>query len=202
MRSEFVEAVKTHQAAFGIELTDAAIERLADFYRVIQENNEFLHLVGPSTPEEFALRHILESLTMLKHLPRKARFADVGAGGGLPSIPCLLARDDLTALLIETKEKKTKFLEMAVEGLGIATRVEIANKQFAEVDPTNCESITCRALDKFTERLPRLLNWRKRRQALLFGGPNLREALNAEKTVFTERLMPLSVQRYLFVVNR
>lgn len=202
MRTEFIQAINTNQSAFGLTLDDAAIERLADFYDLIQEHNEFLHLVGPSTPEEFALRHILESLTLLEHLPIGARIADVGTGGGLPSIPCLLVRDDLRALLIETKEKKTQFLSLTVAALGISGRVEIVNKQFGEVDPANCESITCRALDKFTERLPRLLKWRMRRQALLFGGPNLRDALNAQKATFTERLMPMTEQRYLFVVNR
>lgn len=202
MRNEFVAAIAALQSEFGFEIEAERIERLADYYELIQEHNAILHLVGPSTAEDFALRHILESLTLLEHLPIGARIADVGAGGGLPSIPCLIARDDLRALLIESKEKKTRFLETAVETLGLGKRVEIANKQFQEVDPANCESITCRALDKFTEKLHGILNWRKRRQALLFGGPNLREALLKEKATFTEKLMPRSDQRYLFVVNR
>lgn len=94
--------------------------------------------------------------------------------------------------MIESKEKKTKFLEIVVETLGLGKRAEIVNKQFQEVDPANCESITCRALDKFTEKLPGLLKWRKRRQTLLFGGPNLRDALMKERATFTEKLMPRS----------
>jgi 16S rRNA (guanine(527)-N(7))-methyltransferase RsmG len=202
MRNEFTGAIIAHQPAFGITISDDAIEKLADYYELILEHNPILHLVGPSTAEEFALRHILESLTLLDHLPAGARFADVGAGGGLPSIPCLLVRDDLRAILIESKEKKTKFLDLVVAALGLAARAEVVNKQFQEVDPGNCESITCRALDKFTEKLPRLLKWRKSRQLLLFGGPNLRDALQAQKITFIEKLMPMSEQRYLFVLNR
>jgi 16S rRNA (guanine(527)-N(7))-methyltransferase RsmG len=202
MRDEFVTAISALQTSFGIEIPAERIGRLADYYELILEHNAILHLVGPSTAEEFAHRHILESLTLLEHLPAGARFADVGAGGGLPSVPCLIVRDDLKALLIESKEKKTAFLEIAVGSLGLAGRAEIVNKQFQEVDPANCESITCRALDKFTEKLAGMLRWRKRRQALLFGGPNLRDALLTQKATFTERLMPMSVQRYLFVVNR
>ena len=69
MRTEFIKGIKTHQSTFGLKLPDDAIERLADYYDLIQEHNEFLHLVGPSTPEEFATRHILESLTLLEYLP-------------------------------------------------------------------------------------------------------------------------------------
>jgi len=202
MRNEFIEAIKTHQAAFNITLDDAQIERLASYFDLIQEHNALLHLVAPMTPAEFAVRHILESLTPLDHLPAGSRFADVGTGGGLPSIPCLLAREDLRAVLIETKIKKAKFLELAVASLGLTGRAAVVNKQFQEADPGNCESITCRALDKFTEKLPSLLKWKKRRQMLLFGGPNLRDELRKQKAAFVERLMPMSEQRYLFVLNR
>ncbi len=202
MRNEFIDAIKSHQAAFGLKLSDGSIERLSDYYELVQEHNPILHLVGPSSPEDFAIRHILESLTLLEHLPKSANFADVGTGAGLPSIPCLLVRDDLRGLLIESKEKKTKFLELATDSLKLKTRVRILTRQFQEGDPAECKFITCRALDKFTEKLPRLLKWSMRRKLLLFGGPNLRDALETQKIRFDEKLMPFSDQRFLFVINR
>ena len=202
MRKELIAAICEHQPAFGLTLAAEKIEQLADFYELIQEHNEFLHLVGPMTAEEFAIRHILESLVLLEYLPKGARFADVGAGAGLPSIPCLLVREDLRAVLIESKEKKAKFLRLAVEKLGLVKRAEIVNKQFQEVDPANCESVACRALDKFTEKLARLLKWKKSRQLLLLGGPNLRDELKKQRITFVEKLLPMSEQRYLFVLNR
>lgn len=200
MRKDLIDAIGQHKGTFGLTIDPKTTEKLADYYDLVQEHNEFLHLVGPASAEEFAIRHILESLTLLEHLPRAVRFADVGAGAGLPSIPCLLARDDLRALLIESKEKKSKFLELAVERLGIAQRTEIVNKQFQEVDPSLCRFVTCRALDKFTERLPRLLKWSKKRGLLLFGGNNLVDVLKTENAVFRQRLIPMSEQRFLFVI--
>jgi 16S rRNA (guanine527-N7)-methyltransferase len=117
----------------------------------------------------FATRHILESLTLLGHLPKNAKFADVGAGAGLPSIPCLIVRSDLKAELIESKEKKTKFLETAVIELNLSDRARVVNKQFEETSLDKAEFITCRALDKFSQKLPRLLKWAKGRQILFFG---------------------------------
>jgi 16S rRNA (guanine527-N7)-methyltransferase len=201
MRSEFIAAIKTHDTAFGLGLSKADIERLADYYDLIQKHNEILHLVAPCSAEEFAIRHILESLTLLEYLSKNARFADVGAGAGLPSIPCLLVRDDLKAILIESKIKKAKFLEKAVEELRISNRPKVINRQFEEVESSNFSYVACRALDKFTEKLPRLLKWSKKRRLLLFGGNNLREALTTQKVKFDEKIMPLSEQRYLFIVN-
>jgi 16S rRNA (guanine527-N7)-methyltransferase len=126
MRNQFITAITTHQVAFGLDLADDVIERLADYFELVQTHNPILHLVGPCSPEEFAIRHILESLTLLEHFPQKAKFADVGTGAGLPSIPCLLVRDDLKAVLIESKEKKTKFLESAAKQLGLSKRAMVA----------------------------------------------------------------------------
>ena len=201
MRVEFINALKANQQAFNIDLTDEAIERLADFYSIVQERNSLLHLVAPSPPEEFAVRHILESLTLLVHLPRRSTFADVGAGAGLPSIPCLLVRDDLSALLIETKIKKADYLNETAIALGIAARAKIENRQFEEVVSTGFSTVTCRALDKFTEKLPRLVKWSKGRRLLLFGGPSLAEALESLKIPFTAKLLPMSDRRYLFAMG-
>lgn len=201
MRKEFIAAINKNQSAFGLQLPDDAIERLADYYELILEHNPILHLVGPCTAEEFAIRHILESLTLLEYLPSNTRFADIGTGAGLPSIPCLLVRDDLRAVLIESKIRKAKFLESAVENLGLEGRVGIVNRQFEETEPGNCQFVTCRALDKFTEKLPRLIKWSMRRRMLLFGGENLRKALQNQNVVFVQKLMPMSEQRFLFVTN-
>ena len=136
---------------------------------------------------------------MLEHLPKNAKLADIGAGAGLPSIPCLIVRIDLTAILIESKEKKAKFLESALIKLELSGRAKVVSKQFEETSPDNAEFITCRALDKFSEKLPRLLKWAKRRRILFFGGPSLGEKLRENGVNFTERLMPLSERRYLFI---
>lgn len=201
MRQEFINAINEHQTAFGLKIADDAIERLADYYEVIQEHNPILHLVGPCTAEEFAIRHILESLTLLEYLPSGMWFADVGTGAGLPSIPCLLVREDLKAVLIESKEKKSKFLTIAVEKLRLKHRTRISTSQFTETNLGHCEAVTCRALDKFTEKLPSLIKWSARSQMLLFGGENLKKALQDQKVLFVQKLMPMSEQRYLLVTN-
>ena len=201
MRSEFITAVKANQSAFGIELSETYIELLADYYEIVQEHNPLLHLVGPCSPEEFAIRHILESLTLLKYLPQGARFADVGTGAGLPSIPCLLIRDDLKAVLIESKEKKITFLQEALVGYKLTDRVELAGSQFSEVK-LDVGFVTCRALDKFSQKVPHLIRWAKNCTCLFFGGPTLKTALEEYKVAFDEYLLPMSDQRYLFVIKK
>ncbi|HEX8288294.1 MAG TPA: 16S rRNA (guanine(527)-N(7))-methyltransferase RsmG [Pyrinomonadaceae bacterium] len=199
MREEFIQSIKKHQSAFDLDLEDEKTNLLADYYELVQQNNEFLHLVAPTSAEEFAIRHILESLTLLEHLPRKTKFADVGTGAGLPSIPCLIVRDDLSGVLIESKAKKVKFLEETSEELNISERVRVINKQFEEAEKGGISVVTCRALDKFTQKLPRLLKWSGKAKLLFFGGESLAEALRKQKVRFQQKKMPMSEQRYLFV---
>ena len=201
-RSNSISAIRQNQAAFALTLDNAKIESLADYYELVLEHNPLLHLVGMCSPEVFAVRHILESLSLLEHLPSAARFADVGAGAGLPSIPCLIVREDLKALLIESKEKKSKFLSDAVKSLGIGDRVRVLTQQFSEVELGDCGFVTCRALDKFTQKLPSLVKWAGKRRLLIFGGDNMQIALEKHRIRVTPHLMPLSERRYLFVEDK
>ncbi len=202
MREELINAIKSNQNAFDLELPDDTVARLADYYELVQQRNPILHLVAPCSPEEFATRHILESLTLLKHLPDGAHFADIGAGAGLPSIPCLIAREDLHAVLIESKEKKSNFLNAAIQALKIEERAEIVTRQFSEIKkPLEIQFVTCRALDKFTEKIRQLIRWSGRSTMLFFGGPTLGYEMRKIGAKFKEQLMPGSDRRFLFVGN-
>ncbi|HEY0460270.1 MAG TPA: 16S rRNA (guanine(527)-N(7))-methyltransferase RsmG [Pyrinomonadaceae bacterium] len=199
MPEKFIETIENLQSEFGLNLAKDKIERLAVFYELVQKHNPILHLVAPAPEEEFAVRHILESLTLLEFLPAKSSFADVGAGAGLPSIPCLLAREDLRGVLIESKLKKAAFLQEVLKECDLENRTSIINRQFEEISAPRVAFVTCRALDKFTQKLPKLLKWSKGAQMLFFGGNALREQLRENRVKFREKLMPYSEQRYLFI---
>src|SRR5205823_14084952 len=130
--------------------------------------NERLHLVAPCSPEEFAVRHVLESLILLKYLPQNARVADVGSGGGLPIIPCLITRSDLHATLIESSQKKSVFLQEASNQLKL-NGVVVA-RPFEEVSARRVSFVTCRALDRFIDKIPRLVDWAPAGSTLLLYG--------------------------------
>lgn len=197
-RSAFVSSIEANATAFGVDLSKNAIDRLADHYELILEHNPILHLVGPCSPEEMATRHFLESLTMLKHLPLGASFADIGSGGGFPAIPCLIVRKDISAVLIESKEKKAKFLQTVVDRSALPEQAEVINKQFSEAKRPDVSHVTCRALDGFIDKLPKLLRWSGNSKLLFYGGEALRDALKMNRIRSQEELMPLSEQRYLF----
>ncbi len=199
---DLIKVLEKHQAEFGLQLGAETVSRLSEYYELILKHNPLLHLVAPGSVEDFAVRHILESLTLLEYLPENSRFADVGTGAGLPGIPCLLARKDLHGFLIESKQKKAQFLSEAREKLGLKDRLTIINRQFEEIRKPDVRVVTCRALDKFTQKLPALLKWSENSYMVFFGGENLREELRKHGLTFREKLLPLSEKRFLFQIKK
>ena len=199
----FKTTLKSNMALYGLDLSNQNIRSLADYYALLTRWNDRLHLVAPCSAEEFATRHVLESLMLLPLLPTGTSVADIGSGAGLPIIPCLIVRADLSVTLIESSPKKSVFLREALKQIGMAKNSHIIAKPFEETTSPDVSIITCRALDEFSSKLPALIKWAPPGSTLLlFGGETLREVLEAIGTVYTETLIPRSGRRFLFEVRK
>lgn len=199
---QFRHALELNCAAFSVELHSENIDRLSDYYGLLLKWNPRLHLVAPCSPEEFALRHVLESLSLLKHLPGAAHVADVGTGAGLPIIPCLLVRNDLHGVLIESSRRKAAFLNEAMRPLRPPDRTQLIVARFEEVPPPAVVFVTCRALDKFSAMLPSLVKWAPRdANLLIFAGPSLLEQMKQLAQVISVEQIPLSDNRFLVMAR-
>ena len=186
--------------SFKLDLSAETVTRLGEYYSLLTRWNDRLHLVAPCEPEEFAVRHVLESLMLLRYLPCQARVGDIGSGGGLPIIPCLIARPDLEATLIDSSQKKVVFLRETLNRLGL--RAAIIARPFEEITAPDVSFVTCRALDQFMQKLPALINWaQKESTLLLFGGETLGEQLKRANVNFEQFLIPRSERRYLFLAT-
>ena len=204
-RDEFTSALAQSAPRYGVHPGAGELARLGDYYEHLSKWNARLHLVAPCTPAEFATRHVLESLTACAYLPESARVCDVGSGGGLPIIPCLIARPDLSATLVEASTKKAVFLREALSHLELQDRARVIAERFERTPAPEADALTCRALERFTEMYPRLALWSPRAsKLLLFGGNALKELLERDDNVrsFAAVKMPDSERRFLFVVER
>lgn len=203
LTEKFRNTLEREAATYGLTLTTEALDALTQYYQFLNKWNSRVHLVAPCSPQVFATRHVLESLVMLRHLPDKASVVDVGAGGGLPSIPCLIVRPDVHAVLIESSQKKAVFLREALSHAGVSARAGVINERFLSVVPPAVDFVTCRALDRFEEMLPRLLEWAPVNSILLlFGGEMIEKVIEKQGLSSKRELMPKSEGRFLFVVKR
>lgn len=200
---EFRETLERHAATYGVILPLSALDRLSKYYELLSVWNSRLHLVAPCSPHEFAMRHVLESLLLLKYLPNNASVADVGAGAGLPILPCLIVRPEIRAVLIEASQKKAVFLREALTTTATSKQATVMAERFENIATPDVDFVTCRALERFEEMLPRLLDWAPAQATLLlFGGKQLAARIVDLGLSQTAELMPQSKGRFLFVVKK
>ena len=200
--NEFRDALERNAERYEVELTAAGIERLAAYYQLLLEWNLRAHLVAPCTPDEFATRHVLESLLLLPHLSRDARIADVGSGAGLPIIPVLIVRPDVRATLIESSKRKSVFLREALRITELPKQAIVIGERFENISAPTADCVSCRALDGFTKLFSTLVRWAPAGSALLlFGGEALRKTIGQAGLDYKLIHIPDSDRRFLFVIK-
>ena len=196
----FDQALRDNAAEFGIQLGADDVKRLSNYYELLLKWNDRLHLVAPCPPEEFATRHVLESLMLLHHLPQNARGVDVGSGAGLPIIPCLIMRADLRATLIESSRRKAVFLREALRDANSREPARLTVARFEQTTAPEADFVTCRALDRFQEFLPALIEWAPPASTLLlFAGEELRKQIEILLPFAKTERIPRSDRRFLIV---
>lgn len=106
-------------------------EKFSTFYRLLLEYNARFNLTTITEEREVYYKHFLDSLAAQALLPAGARVVEVGSGAGFPSIPLMLAREDLSFTLVESTGKKCEFLKVAVKELGL--NAEVLNARAEDV---------------------------------------------------------------------
>ena len=78
----------------GMALAAETRERLLQYIALLSKWNRTYNLTAIRDPLDMVTHHLLDSLSVLRHLPldEAATLADVGSGGGLPGIPLAIAR--------------------------------------------------------------------------------------------------------------
>jgi 16S rRNA (guanine527-N7)-methyltransferase len=201
--TEFREALDTGAPTYQLTLTANELDGLSKYYELLHAWNSRLHLVAPSSPKVFAIRHVLESLLLLHYLPEAARVADIGSGAGLPIIPCLIIRRDIHAVLIEASKKKAIFLREALNETATSNRTRVIAERFENIDPPDVGFVTSRALERFEQMLPKLLSWAPAAsELLLFGGEGLGRKIEDSGLAVAKNLIARSQRRFLFVISK
>ena len=104
---------------FGVSLDNTSISKLFDYKDLVSDWNRRMNLVSSRDLERFIDYHILDSLKVASSIDFSAitSFMDFGSGAGLPGIPLAIAFPHTRATLVDSRLKRTAFLNHAVESL-------------------------------------------------------------------------------------
>lgn len=148
------DALRAGGEALGLALDDVAIGRLARLSDELQRWNKAYNLTSVDDPARIVTQHLLDSLSAAPVLAG-ATVADVGTGGGFPGLPLAIARPDLRFTLIDTVEKKLRFVAHAARTLGLANVTPLHARVEQLAPGTAFATVITRAFAP----LPRLCAW-------------------------------------------
>ncbi|MBE6700609.1 MAG: 16S rRNA (guanine(527)-N(7))-methyltransferase RsmG [Ruminococcaceae bacterium] len=89
---------------------------------ILVEENKKVNVTSITDPVGIALKHFADSLSILEVEEFKReniKMADIGCGGGFPSIPVKIARDDIDITMIDSTEKKIRYVDSTCKKLGL-----------------------------------------------------------------------------------
>lgn len=104
-----------------IELTETQKQQFNKYYELLTEWNKVMNLTGITEYDEVNEKHFVDSLAIVKAVDMNgvSSVIDIGTGAGFPGIPLKIAFPQLHVVLLDSLNKRIKFLDAVIEELGL-----------------------------------------------------------------------------------
>mgnify|MGYP006193972877 FL=1 len=149
----FFQDLKQGSQKLGLDLSEEALNLLLKYQDALVLWNKAYNLTAIRDPKEMLVKHLLDSLIILKDLP-KGRLLDIGTGGGMPGMIIALCQPERQCVLLDSNGKKIRFLKQFIADLKltnvIAVQTRVENEDSIH-DLGQFDVITSRAFASLTD---------------------------------------------------
>lgn len=116
---EFKQALEKN----GLAITTHQEQQFADYYQFLVQTNKHVNLTRITEKSEVYLKHFYDSIMGALAEPRlqteQLTLCDIGAGAGFPSLPLKIMFPQLEITIVDSLNKRIKFLEELVTKLDL-----------------------------------------------------------------------------------
>jgi len=127
------ERLQQGMAQLGLTASEAQLDSLLHYLALLTKWNKVYNLTAIIDPKQMVTHHLLDSLAILSYLAGR-RIIDVGCGAGLPGIPLAIMAPDRQFVLLDSNNKKTRFVTQAVIELKLKN-VTVQNSRVERYQP-------------------------------------------------------------------
>ena len=118
---EFYDLMAKAAEDVGLELTTEQYDQFITYMRLLQEWNEKINLTAILEDEEIIKKHFIDSIKAFKRdeFKKNVNMIDVGTGAGFPGIPIAIMNPNINVTLLDSLNKRIKFLDIVISKLGL-----------------------------------------------------------------------------------
>lgn len=102
-----------------IEINDFQEQQFIKYYDLLIEYNKVMNLTSITEFKDVIIKHFLDSILPYIYIERDSSIIDIGTGAGFPSIPLKIIRPDLKFVLVDSLNKRIKFLDVVIHELNL-----------------------------------------------------------------------------------
>ena len=178
----------------GVEYTEKKVDNLLKYLELLLEYNSHTNLTAMRDEKLIVEKHFLDSLLLQNLIKSDMKKAiDVGTGAGFPGMVLAIFNENINFTLMDSIGKKTKFLQMVKDELGLENVEVVTSRAEDFIDDNKRESYDlglCRGVSKLSTILEYIIPFLKEGGIFFFfnleGTGEEAEASNALKVLNSE----------------